>query len=117
MHFRREQGYNLKRAQNATRVGFHFDVKEALTSDSSFEEPLHESVAPKAVAEDDAVSSFDASGQTVLSAAVLNAVNKYENKVTEKLAKEYEFVAKDDEPATGYVADEDDFEVIGHVEI
>lgn len=117
MHFRRLQGNTLKRTQNATRIGFQFDVKEALTSDSSFEEPLHESVAPKVVAEDDAVSSFDASGQTVLSAAVLKAVNKYENKVTEKLAMEYEFVAKDDEHSTGYLGDEDDFEVIGHVEI
>ena len=39
------------------------------------------------------------------------------NKVTEKLAMEYEFVAKDDEHSTGYLGDEDDFEVIGHVEI
>ena len=63
--------------------------------------------------------SYDAthgpgSGTDVLSNAVTKAVQRYENKVTEKLAKEYEFVDNGKELADGYTADadEDDFEMI-----
>jgi urate oxidase len=63
--------------------------------------------------------SYDAthgpgSGTDVLSNAITKAVQRYENKVTEKLAKEYEFVDNTKELADGYTtdADEDDFEII-----
>lgn len=95
-------------------------MKEALNSDSSSDEVTHESHAADiqgAVAPDDALSVYAISGNTVLSSAVSTAEIKYETKVTEKLAKEYEFVSKEDEAAVGYVADVDDFEVIEHVAV
>lgn len=63
--------------------------------------------------------SFDAThgpgrGADVLSNAITKAIQRYENKVTEKLVKEYEFVDTGREVADGYAADadEDDFEMI-----
>lgn len=59
--------------------------------------------------------SFDAArapaaGSQILSVAVTQALERFENKETEKLAKEYDFVDGKD----GYVADadEDEFEII-----
>ena len=88
------------------------------TSDSSAEEEIKEaSAAP----EPDAgiTYSFDAprgpgKGSEILSMAIAKAVEKYETKATEKLVKdEYEVVGKDYEVANeGYIADEDDFEMV-----
>ena len=88
------------------------------TSDSSAEEDVKEaSAAP----EPDAgiTYSFDApqgpgKGSQILSLAIAKAVEKYEVKVTEKLVKdEYEIVGKEHEVANaGYIADEDDFELL-----
>ncbi|KAK2802909.1 hypothetical protein FQN51_004172 [Onygenales sp. PD_10] len=62
--------------------------------------------------------SFDAptgpiAGRDVLGVAVARAVKKFETKETEKLVREYEFVAYEDDTnhADGYIAD-DDFEFI-----
>lgn len=98
-------------------------MKEALSngiSDSSADEAVHESTATDAMVEmedDDPLHSYDASGNSIFSAAVSRAVEKYETKQTEKLVKEYEFVSKDDGPGNGYVADVDDFELVDHAEI
>jgi hypothetical protein len=84
-------------------------------SDSSAgEEDIREaSAAPEADAE--ITYSFDAvrgpgGGSQILSMAVTQAIERFENKETEKLAKEYEFVDGKD----GYAADadDDDFEII-----
>ncbi|KAL1983281.1 hypothetical protein VTN96DRAFT_303 [Rasamsonia emersonii] len=114
---------NINEAARSARFSLRCDVKEALssgTSDSSADEAVHESTATDAVMEmedDDPLNSYDASGNSIFSAAVSRAVEKYETKVTEKLVKEYEFVSKDDGPGNGYVADVDDFELVDHAEI
>jgi hypothetical protein len=88
-------------------------------SDSSAgEEDVGEaSAAP--VPDADIMYSYDAThgpggGTNVLSTAVTTAVQRYENKMTEKLAKEYEFVDHGKELTDGYTADadEDDFQMI-----
>jgi hypothetical protein len=70
--------------------------------------------------------SYDAAhgpgkGTDVLSYAVTKAVQHYENKVTEKLVKEYELVDNGRELADGYTADadadEDDFEMVNHASL
>lgn len=105
----------LRSARHANYTDFRHDVKEALGSDSSSDETIvaHESAAPDASAVDD-IPAYAISGNTILASAVSKAEVKYENKVTEKLAKEYEFVSHEDDNATGYVADVDDFEIIDH---
>jgi len=94
----------------------------ALTSvsDSSGEEDLRDAhTAP--IADADVMYSFDAArgpghGSELLSHAVSQAIQRYENKETEKLAREYEFVDGKD---NGYAADadEDDFELIDHTHL
>jgi hypothetical protein len=116
--------WNNKSAGQKTTMAHKVFRNEVLdtgvgTSDSSAgEEDLREaSAAP--VPDAEIMYSYDAthgpgSGTDVLSNAVTKAVQRYENKVTEKLAKEYEFVDNGKELADGYTADadEDDFEMI-----
>lgn len=84
-------------------------------SDSSAgEEDIREaSATPEPDAE--VMYSFDAPGgpacgSLILSTAITQAVERFENKQTEKLAREYEFIDGKD----GYAADadDDDFEII-----
>ena len=88
------------------------------TSDSSAEEDIQEaSAAPEP---DAGISySFDAprgphQGSHILGVALAKAVEKFEIQATEKLVKEeYEIVGKEkDNRYDGYVADEDDFELV-----
>ncbi|RAO72471.1 uncharacterized protein BHQ10_008483 [Talaromyces amestolkiae] len=106
----------LRSARHANNTYFRNDVKEALSSDSSSDETTvaHESFAPESLLVLDDIPAYAISGNTVLATAVSKAEVKYENKVTEKLAKEYEFVSREDDNATGYTADVDDFEIIEH---
>jgi hypothetical protein len=106
----------FRSTRNANHTHFRNDVKEALSSDSSSDETTvaHESAAPDTFLILDDIPAYAISGNTVLATAVSKAEVKYENKVTEKLAKEYEFVSREDDHATGYVADVDDFEIIDH---
>ncbi len=62
--------------------------------------------------------SFDAprgphQGSQILSMALAKAVEKFEVKATEKLVKEeYEVVGKEAEEPDGYIACDDDFELV-----
>ena len=61
-------------------------------------------------------------GSEVLGNAVSKAVERYENKVTEKLVKEYDVVGKNEEEYTAEDEaednkDEDDFELIDRLEL
>ncbi|EEA19877.1 hypothetical protein TMatcc_010020 [Talaromyces marneffei ATCC 18224] len=106
---------NRRLARHANYTYFRNDVKEALGSDSSSDETTaaHESAAPDSLPVLDDMPAYTVSGNTVLATAVSKAEIKYENKVTEKLVKEYEFVSREDD-TFGYVADVDDFEIIDH---
>ena len=110
--------YGAKRVTKDRRKPLVQLDNDTLTSDSSAEEDVKDaSAAP----EPDAgiTYSFDAEhgpakGSQILSMALNMAVEKYEIRATEKLVKEeYEVVGKDKEELhNGYVADEDDFELV-----
>lgn len=89
--------------------------KTARSADSSAgEEDIKEaSAAPEPDA--DIMYSYDSArgphgGSQILSVALAQALERFENQETEKLAKEYEFVDGKD----GYIADadDDDFEIV-----
>lgn len=105
---------SLKSARHAVHTRFQHDVKEALSSDSSSDETVHEAFTANGSSGTDDIPSAYVIGNTILSSAISTAELKYENKVTEKLAKEYEFVSKEDEHGVGYAADVDDFELVEH---
>lgn len=73
-------------------------------SDSSADEEVRDaSAAPMPMSD----------GTHVLGLAVTKAIERFENKETEKLVKEYEFVPGKENDADGdYFADDDDFEII-----
>lgn len=113
---------NLNRLEREAKFVLRHDVDEILTqgvSDSSADETTDVTQADEPIQslENDALFSFEASGNGIFSSAVSKAVENFETKETEKLVKEYEFVLEEHEPSTGYVADEDDFEIVGHVEL
>jgi hypothetical protein len=113
---------NINRLEREAKFVLRHDVDEILTqgvSDSSADETASVTQAdePTRPLEDDALFSFEASGNGIFCSAVSKAVEKFETKETEKLVKEYEFVFEEDDPSIGYVADEDDFEIVGHVEL
>ena len=94
------------------------------SSDSSAGEEEVRDAAAAPVPDAEVMYSYDAKagpgrGTDILSHAVTKAVQRYENKVTEKLVKEYEFVDSDKDLGGGYAADadEDDFEMIDHANL
>ena len=89
-------------------------------SDSSAGEEDVKEASAAPVPDCDIMYSYDAvrgpgGGSDILGHAITQAVQRYENKETEKLVKEYEFVDGGKEQE-GYAADadEDDFEMIDH---
>jgi hypothetical protein len=96
------------------------DIASPSDSSAGEDEPNETSAAPEPDAE--ITYSFDADrgpggGSQVLSIAVSKAVERFENRETEKIAEEYEFVDSKD----GYVADandyDGDFEIIDDVNL
>ncbi|PGH10727.1 hypothetical protein AJ79_05318 [Helicocarpus griseus UAMH5409] len=125
----RFQTQNLITKKNdANKSHFNYVVDQFINeehnnSDSSADENVPE---PCEAADDPNVFySFDAptgpsQGADILGVALARAVKKFETKETEKLAREYEFVAFED-PAShggdGYTADDDDFEFINRTDL
>lgn len=116
---RNDRQHNINGLARGTKTAFRHEVHDEIStgpSDSSADEDVKEaSAAPEPDA--GVAYSYDAArgpgkGSQILSMALTQAVERYENKETEKLAKEYEFVAREtDTFSEGYVAD-DDFELI-----
>ncbi|OJJ50692.1 hypothetical protein ASPZODRAFT_126614 [Penicilliopsis zonata CBS 506.65] len=102
---------------NTARIALSREVEEALSSDSSSDETVTEPNSIRPVFQDpqeeDLIHPYETSGQTILSAAVNKAVERFETKETERLVKEYEFVSCESEAQIGggYLAD-DDFEFV-----
>ena len=99
------------------KFAHNIDV-DSMTSDSSAEEDVQEaSAAPEPDA--GVTYSFDAprgpsNGSDILNMAINKAVERFENKETEKLVKnEYEVVGRHtDACQEGYVADDDEYELV-----
>lgn len=99
-------------------------MREALddaTSDSSAVEDRGDLVVSTTIPEvchgSGPVDLYEVSGQTLFNDMIDKAVEKFETKETEKLVKEYEFITRESEIATGYLADEDEFELVDHVKL
>ncbi|KAI9375530.1 hypothetical protein BJX61DRAFT_117244 [Aspergillus egyptiacus] len=120
---RQERACNVHNHFTAAKINFRDDVQEALdvaTSDSSGLEDhcdADANVREDSPEQDDAALLYEVSGETVFKDVVDKAVEKFETKETEKLVKEYEFITTESEIAIGYLADDDDFELVDHVHL
>lgn len=119
---RQQHVQNAQRNSNLSKVDFRNDVREALkdgTSDSSAVEDndLSVTAAIPELSQQDGPLMYDISGQTIFNDMVDKAVEKFEVKETEKLAKEYEIITRESEISIGYLADEDEFELVDHVKL
>ncbi|KAL2215163.1 hypothetical protein M432DRAFT_141819 [Thermoascus aurantiacus ATCC 26904] len=114
---------NLEKQAHVAKTALRYDINEVLdyeTSDSSVDEDPREPTAARNAdddPDDDPLFSYEISGQNILSAAIAKAEERYEREVTEKLVKEYEFVSRESEADSGYVADVDGFELVDHVQL
>ncbi|PLB44883.1 hypothetical protein P170DRAFT_440087 [Aspergillus steynii IBT 23096] len=108
----------------SAKIDLRNDIREALDSghsDSSSGEDVDDPASAPTVAEEqteaaDTVEHYEVAGQTILSDAVNQAVERFETKETEKLVKEYEIVSHEHETSGGYLAD-DDFELVDRVRL
>lgn len=121
---KRQRVRDAQRGSTTAKVDFHNDVREALddaTSDSSAVEDRGDPVVATAIPEvchgDGSVDLYEVSGQTLFNDMIDKAVERFETKETEKLVKEYEFITRESEISTGYLADEDEFELVDHVKL
>ncbi|KAL4804065.1 hypothetical protein BDV18DRAFT_35235 [Aspergillus unguis] len=118
---RQQRVQNTQRNYSLTKADFHNDVREALTegtSDSSAVEDNDVSVPPvPEVSQHDGPLDYEVSGQMLFNDMVDKAVEKFEVKETEKLVKEYEIITRESEVSIGYLADEDEFELVDHVKL
>jgi hypothetical protein len=108
------------RLGRADQFSLRKDTHEALEdlhSDSSIGEPNAVSKAALSLVEEDPMCSYDVTGNEIFHAAVSHAVELFEVKETEKIVKTYEFVQPEDEEHLGYVADDDEFEIVSHADI
>ncbi|KAL4864345.1 hypothetical protein BDV12DRAFT_14891 [Aspergillus spectabilis] len=122
---RRERVRDANHNFTLAKIDFRTDVQEALditTSDSSgaddHGDPVIAATVPEVLQEqDDPVGLYEVSGETLFNDVIDKAVEKFEVKETEKLVKEYEFITRESEISIGYLADEDDFELVDHVKL
>lgn len=119
---RREVGHNMGKFVKGDKAAMRLDIGDELanntTSDSSADEEVKDaSAAP----EPDIMYSYDAKdgpgrGSGILSQAITKAVERFENKETERLVnKEYDVIDGYDQEKDvvgGYDADEDEFEMV-----
>ncbi|EGE86800.1 hypothetical protein RJZ56_003599 [Blastomyces dermatitidis] len=119
---------DINKSFAAQRAHFSYIVDQVLYDDHNISDSSTDSDhAPdhsEAVNDPNIFYSFDAptgpsQGTDILSAALANAVKKFEKKETENLAREYEFVAIEETSNShgdGYLAD-DDFEFISRADL
>ncbi|KAL3481460.1 hypothetical protein BJX99DRAFT_165260 [Aspergillus californicus] len=120
---RRQRVRDAQHHFTTAKTNFRTEVREGFdvsTSDSSGVEhrgPATAPTAPELKQEDGEVQLYEVSGEAVFADAIDKAVEKFEVKETEKLVKEYEFISRESEISIGYLADEDDFEFVDHVQL
>lgn len=110
-----------------TKAHFSYVVDQVLNDNYSDSSSDSDNVPDHSEAANDpnVFYSFDAptgpsQGTDILGAALANAVEKFETKETEKVAREYEFVAFEESTShhgDGYMADDDDFEFISRADL
>ncbi|KAL5045897.1 hypothetical protein BDW71DRAFT_72393 [Aspergillus fruticulosus] len=122
---RRQRVRDAQHNSTLAKVDFRKDVREALdeaASESSGVED-HGDLAVAATvpevfhADLGPVDLYEVLGEAQFNDVVDKAVEKFEIKETEKLVKEYEFITRDSEVSIGYLADEDEFELVDHVKL
>ncbi|OJD11567.1 hypothetical protein AJ78_07690 [Emergomyces pasteurianus Ep9510] len=125
----RDTGFQMNRKFADIKDHFNEVVNQALYDDGDYSDSSTDSDNALDLSDPandpDVFYSFDAptgpsEGTDILGAALENAMEKFETKETEKMAREYEFVGIE-EPTTdhgnGYIADDGDFELISRADL